>query len=123
MSRYEHLPDFRVSYRLYNIEEGGRRTPHFQGVRWDFAFEDESIAKPKQVFIIWPEFITSAGEALPDGVPMPKAGLANMFIVNPVFREFHNQHITVGVRGYFTEGPHHVATCEVVEVLALSALT
>lgn len=113
------LPDFKVSYRLFSVEEGGRKGPHFQHIRWDFAYADTSIGKPNQVFVIWPEFVDSTGEALPDGVPMPREGLANMFIVNPAFREFHSQHIAVGVRGYFTEGLHHVATCEVLELLTL----
>ena len=112
-------PGFRVSYRLFSAEEGGRKTPHYQGIRWDFAYEDKSIARPNQVFMIWPEFISATGEMLPEGEPMPKQGLANMFIVNPAFREFHGQHIRLGVRGYFREGGTEIALCEVVEVLAL----
>ena len=93
--------------------------PHFQGILWDFAYEDESIAKSDQVFMIWPEFISTTGEILPEGEPMPKHGLADMFIVNPAFREFHSQHIKPGIRGYFREGMRNIGPCEVVEVLAL----
>ena len=56
---------------------------------------------------------------LPEGVPMPKHGLADMFIVNPAFREFHCPHIEVGVRGYFHEGMTRIGACEVVEILGL----
>ncbi len=56
---------------------------------------------------------------LPIGEPMAEQGLADMFIVNPEFRAFHGQHIEVGVKGYFQEGPRRVGECEVVEVLAL----
>lgn len=114
-----HPPDFRVSYSLISAEEGGRKGPHFQHIRWDFAYEDQSIAQPNQVFIIWPEFISATGEVLPKGVPMPRQGLADMYIVNPDFRQFHSQHIKLGVRGHFREGPHTAALCEVIEVLAL----
>ncbi|MDO7847154.1 hypothetical protein Q5H92_12350 [Hymenobacter sp. M29] len=115
----EHLPpDFRVSYRLYSAAEGGRKTPHFQHIRWDFSYEDENIGKPNQVFMIWPEFISSTGEVLPEGEPMSRQGLADMFIVNPAFRNFHCQQIKVGVKGYVHEG-QPIGVCEVVAVLAL----
>ena len=112
-------PDFRVSYRLFSAEEGGRKTPHFQGILWDFSYEEEQIGKPNQVFMIWPEFISDSGQVLPEDEPMPKQGLADMFIVNPAFRVFHCQHIKVGVRGYFREGFRKIAPCEVVGILAL----
>ena len=113
------LPDFQVSYRLFSAEEGGRKTPHFQGIRWDFSYEDETVGKLRQVFLIWPEFVSDSGEMLPEDEPMPKQGLADMFIVNPAFRTFHSQHIKVGVRGYFREGPHKIGLCEVIKILAL----
>ncbi|WP_460616374.1 hypothetical protein [Hymenobacter ruber] len=115
----EHLPpDFRVSYSLFSVEEGGRKTPHFQHIRWDFSYEDESIAKRNQLFMIWPEFITASGQMLPEGEPMPQHGLADMFIINPAYRAFHCLHIKRGVRGYLHEG-RRIGVCEVVEVLAL----
>ncbi|MBJ6110214.1 hypothetical protein JAO73_14420 [Hymenobacter sp. BT523] len=115
-----HLPpDFRVSYRIYSAEEGGRKKPHFQGIRWDFAYEDEDISPPNQTFVIWPIFITPSGEMLPEGEPMPNSGLADMYILNSAFREFHSQHIKLGTRGYFREGGLNIGPCEVVEVLAL----
>ena len=113
------FPDFQVSYRLFSAEEGGRKTPHFQGIRWDFSYEDETVGKLKQVFLIWPEFVSDSGEMLPEDEPMPKQGLADMFIVNPAFRTFHSQHIKVGVRGYFREGSHKIGLCEVIKILAL----
>ncbi|GAB3724273.1 hypothetical protein GCM10027594_05450 [Hymenobacter agri] len=111
-------PDFRVSYRLFSADEGGRKMPPMQHIRWDFSYADEHISKPSQVFIIWPEFVSDSGQVLPEGEPMPKQGLADMFIVNPAFRAFHSQHIRVGVQGYFHEG-RRIGTCEVVEILAL----
>ncbi|MBF9220123.1 hypothetical protein [Hymenobacter ruricola] len=112
-------PDFRVRYRLYSAEEGGRKTPHFQHIRWDFAYEDVEISPPNQVFMIWPEFITPSGEMLPEGEPMPQYGLADMYILNSAFREFHSQHIRVGTKGYFREGGLIIGQCEVVELIAL----
>ncbi|GAA4369882.1 hypothetical protein GCM10023185_43910 [Hymenobacter saemangeumensis] len=109
-------PDFRVSYSLFSPEEGGRKRPHYQHIRWDFSYE--AIATRNLLFMIWPEFITPAGDMLPEGVPMPQHGLADMFIISPHHREFHTRHIHRGLRGYLHEG-HRVGVCEVVEVLGL----
>ena len=83
------------------------------------TYEDESVATPDKIFMIWPEFIAPSGEMLPEGVPMPKKGLANMFILNSAFREFHSQHIKLGVQGCFRDGGSEVGLCEVVEIIAL----
>ncbi len=115
----EYLPpDFRVTYSLFSAEEAGRKTPHFQHIRWDFSYADEHIAPRNQLFMIWPEFITPSGEMLPEGEPMSRHGLANMFVINPDLRTFHCQHIKRGLRGYLHEG-QRIGVCEVVEVLAL----
>jgi hypothetical protein len=121
MSSYaEHLPpDFRVSYRLFSAEEGGRKTLPLQHIRWDFAYEDEEISPPNKIFMIWPEFIDSSGGMLPEGELVPSHGLADTFILNPAFREFHSQHLKLGTRGYFREGGRSVGSCEVIDLLAL----
>jgi hypothetical protein len=109
-------PDFRVTYRLFTAEEGGRKTPAYQGIRWDFRYEDKVISTG--TFIIHPEFLGLSGEVLPIE-PLPMSGQANMFIFNPKLRDFHRQHLHLGVRGYFVEGPHRVGVCEVVEIIGL----
>ena len=116
----KHLPpDFQVRYRIYSAEEGGRKTPHFQHIRWDFAYEDEEISPPNKIFMILPEFIEPSGAVLPEGELIFSSGLANMYILNPAFRDFHGQHIRVGVKGYFREAGRRTGQCEVVEILAL----
>ena len=111
-------PNFRVSYSLFGPEEGGRRSPHFQHIRWDFSYEDETIAPRNWLFMIWPEFITPSGKLLPENEPMPRHGLADMFIISNERRIFHCQHIKPGVRGFMHEGKR-IGVCEVVEVLDL----
>ena len=110
------LPDFRVTYRLFTAEEGGRKTSAYQGIRWDFRYEDKAISTG--TWIIHPEFLGLKGEILPIE-PLPMLGQADMYILNPDLRSFHQQHIRPGVRGYFVEGPKRVGVCEVVEVLGL----
>lgn len=110
------LPDFRVTYRLFTAEEGGRKTPAYQGIRWDFRYEEKSIST--STWMIHPEFLDLKGGVLPIE-PLPMMGQANMFVLNPELCNFHRQHIRPGVRGYFVEGPRRVGVCEVVEVLGL----
>jgi hypothetical protein len=105
-----------VTYRIFTAEEGGRRTPAYQGIRWDFRYEDKGISTG--TWIINPEFLDLDGNVLPIE-PLPMMGQANMFLLNPGLRSFHQQHIQPGVRGYFVEGPTRVGVCEVVEVLGL----
>ena len=109
-------PDFRVTYRLFTVDEGGRKTPAYQGIRWDFRYEDKDVST--RTWMIHPEFLGLAGEVLPVE-PLPMVGQAHMFILNPEFKSFHRQHIRPGMRGYFVEGPHRVGVCEVAQVLGL----
>jgi hypothetical protein len=110
------LPDFRVTYRLFTAEEGGRKTPAYQGIRWDFRYEDKAISIG--TWMIHPEFLDLKGEVFPIE-PLPMLGQANMFILSRELCNFHQQYIQPGVRGYFVEGPTRVGVCEVVEVLWL----
>ena len=109
-------PDFRVSYTLYSAEEGGRKTPARQHIRWDFRYDDKAIST--STFMIWPEILQPNGELLPSGY-IPTHGLADMFIVFPTSRAFHQQHIKPGLRGYFVEGSLRVAVCEVIAIIYL----
>ena len=115
-TQFGRPPDFRVSYRLYSSEEGGRRTPPHQHTRWDFRYDDKAISTG--IFMIWPEALLPNGALVPAG-PIPAYGLANMFVLFPQSRALHRLHIRPGVRGYFMEGNRRVAVCEVVEVLGL----
>jgi len=114
--QFGRLPDFRVTYHLFTPEEGGRKTPAYQGIRWDFRYEDKFIHPG--TWMIWPEFLDLTGEVLALG-PIPDMGQANMFCVNTDNHTFHRQHIRPGVRGYFVEGSRRMGVCEVVEVLGL----
>lgn len=108
-------PDFRVTYRLFSPEEGGRKTPAYQGIRWDIQYEDEAGAK---TYLVYPEFIDPDSFAIPNG-PFASVGRANMFVLNPTLLDFHRPRIRPGIRGYFMEGPRRVGVWEVVEVIGL----
>jgi hypothetical protein len=115
-------PDFRVRYRFYDKEEGGRSIPPSQGYRSNFWYFNESHAHiEKGIFMIHPEFENSNGEIiLQDDVSVEKVGTDRMWIVNQHWRAYHNEKIKIGMTGYFMEGPKKVAECVVIELISIS---
>ena len=91
--------------------------PHYQHIRRNFSYADKSILKGGTT-MVWPEFVTSEGEILPEYEPMPVHGSADMFIIIPASRSLRAQHIEFGVRSYFHEGCA-IGVCEVVAVLGI----
>jgi hypothetical protein len=115
----KHPADFRVQYRFYSQEEGGRKKPVFQGYRSDFTYDGDDIRN--KFYCIHPEFEDEQGNViLNDSTPVPFEGTARMWILFPEMRkEVHVNRIKVGVLGYFMEGPKKVAKAEVIEILGL----
>jgi hypothetical protein len=117
--RFNHPPDFRVEYRFFSKEEGGRQSIPYQGYRSDFSYEHPDNS-PNSVFIIWPEFETEAKEViLYDKISVPVTGTAVMWVAHPEMRSSHKEKIQIGTKGYFMEGLKKVAECRVVEILGL----
>lgn len=44
-----HPADFRVKYRLYSVEEGGRKNRVFQGLRCDFSYDGDNMAGSRRL--------------------------------------------------------------------------
>ena len=114
----KHLPDFRVKYRFFTPEEGGRWSLPSQGYRSDFDYA-ERIPDDKGIYMIWPEFEDETSQVITDNkTSVPTIGTARMWVVNPEMRNRHQQRVKVGTKGYFMEG-ERVATCEVIELVGL----
>ncbi len=104
--------DFQVTYRLFPPEEGGRRTPVYQGIRWDSRLADET--RPHN-WMVYPEFIDADGFIIPNG-PVAPVGRANMFPLNSTLRAKYRPLVQPGTRGYFVEGSQRMGVWEVLEV-------
>lgn len=104
--------DFRVKYRLFSSEEGGRLTPAFQGIRWDFWYPDHPAG---HLFMIYPEFEDSKGEPLNSETPINDQGFANMWILNSDHFAYHRERLKIGIKGTFNEGKV-IADCEIVSL-------
>ncbi len=112
-------PDFRVKYRFYTEEEGGRKTMPYQGYRCDFWYYHELQPNPHSIYMIWPEFEDTNGKIITDTTqPISRTGTASMLIIMPPMRALHRERITPGLTGYFMEG-RRIAECTVIEILGL----
>lgn len=110
-------PDFRVTYRFYTWEEGGRWSPVYQGYSPNFWYFHEDNQKGVQ-FMISPEFENEKGEIiLENDTPVDLNGTARMWIMSNRFINYHKGKIAVGTKGFFKEGSKSVAECEVIELL------
>lgn len=114
--------DFEATIRVYGLREGGRRTPAFNGIRWDFAYADGQPAD--MLYMVWPDFLTADGRSLPTDQPLP-VGVelsARMTVVMDEMRaEAHRSRIAPGVRFFCHEGRQRVAEGVVTRITGLHA--
>jgi hypothetical protein len=115
--------DFEAAIRVYGPKEGGRRTPAFNGIRWDFAYADDG-PDPPSLYMIWPDFFAAGGRSLPTDQPLP-GGVelsARMTVVMDEMRgEVHRGRVAPGVRFYCHEGGRRVAEGVVTRITGLYA--
>ena len=116
---YPH-DDFEAAVRIYGTAEGGRRTPAFNGIRWDFAYAEGQ--PPETLYMIWPDFFAEDERSLPTDQPLP-VGVplsARMTVVVDEMRaEVHRDRIVPGVRFFCHEGGRRVAEGVVIRVTGL----
>lgn len=120
MKRFDGIDDFEATIRIFREEEGGRRTPPRNGIRWDLCYADDD---PKEtLWMVWPDFLDQSGESrpeeeeLPVGVQLP----AKMFVLVDAMRsEYHRKKAAVGVRFYCHEGPKRVAEGVITKITHL----
>jgi len=115
-----HPYDFKVRYRLYKPEEGGRKTGVlYQGIRYDFAYEDFGKSD-FNLYMIWPEFENEGGEIITaDYELVRESGTARMWVAMDNMRTFHKNKMKLGTRGYFMEGNRKMGECEITEIKGL----
>jgi translation elongation factor EF-Tu-like GTPase len=118
---YKQPDDFEANIRILSTAEGGRVTPPFNGIRWDFGYEgDDALAST--LFMIWPDFIDEAGDSLPTDQALPIGVLlrARMtVVVNEMRSDVHRERISVGTQFYCYEGPKRVAAGTVAKLTGL----
>ncbi|WP_338767012.1 hypothetical protein WAF17_04965 [Bernardetia sp. ABR2-2B] len=109
--------NFRVKYKFYTREEGGRKTPPFQGIKGNFWYEHENHTK-KGIFSIWAEFEDEQGNVIiSKSKPVTQEGTAKMWIAISSSFLYHTERIKTGTIGYFMEGLKKTAFCKVIEII------
>lgn len=116
-----HQPDFRIMYRFYSVEEGGRKIIPYQGIRSDFFYDHpDHNEKVNWIFMIWPEFENENGQIILDNTKsVPSSGSARMWLISKGNRDYHCGRIKVGTKGHFHEGRKKTGECTVIEILGL----
>jgi hypothetical protein len=120
VSRLFRLPDdFEALIRIYRTDEGGRKLPPYNGIRWDFCYAGDVI---ENLYMIHPDFFDMNGNSLPQDRPLTvDTDLpARMLILNDEFRVgMHRERIKVGTQFFCHEGPKAVATGYVTRITGL----
>jgi hypothetical protein len=118
-SLFRFHDDFEALIRIYRTDEGGRKLPPNNGIRWDFCYAGDSI---DNLYMIFPDFYDKSGSSLPQDKPLPidTELPARMLILNDEFRvRIHRDRIKVGLRFFCHEGPKAVATGYVTRITGL----
>ncbi|MBD5779974.1 hypothetical protein IEN85_10785 [Pelagicoccus sp. NFK12] len=113
-------PDFKVRYRFYGYEEGGRVQLPSQGYRSDLSYEDED-PKKDGIHMVWPEFLDESGKVLTDEhQTVEKEGYAFMWIAAFDKRKlFHKEKAKEGMTCFFMEGSRRVAEAKITKIIGL----
>ena len=111
--------DFEALIRIFSEAEGGRRTPVFNGIRWDLGYADDPPGS--SIYMIWPDFLDDGGDSLiSDGsLPVGVEIRAAMTIVAGPMRAYHRGRIQVGTRFFCQEGSRRVAEGRVTRITNL----
>lgn len=120
---YKQPDDFEAIVRIFSTDEGGRLTPPFNGIRWDFAYADDDVSNTG-LYMIWPDFVDEVGDSLPtdQALPVGMPLYARMTIVADEMRvKLHRERLFVGTQFYCHEGPKRVASGAVTKVTGLYA--
>jgi translation elongation factor EF-Tu-like GTPase len=111
--------DFEANIRILKPEEGGRATPAFNGIRWDFQYIEDAV---DQLWMIHPDFVDIDQNSLPtDKVLSVGVELrARTVILNTEMRaKVHRERIRVGTNFFCKEGTKTVAVGEVTRITGL----
>jgi hypothetical protein len=106
--------------QIFSASEGGRSTPAFNGIRWDFSYASDQATDT--LFMIHPDFYDVHEDSLAADVPLP-TGIelpARMVVLADEMREkVHRDRIQVGTTFYCHEGQKRVGQGRVLRVTNL----
>ena len=117
---YKTPDDFEASIRIFAHEEGGRNSPPFNGIRWDFCYAEDSAIE--HLWMIWPDFMDEKGDSLPTDKPLPigvNLTARMTILVDKMRSEVHRERVAIGSTFYCHEGSKRVAFGRVTKITGL----
>jgi hypothetical protein len=110
--------NFEADITIRPLGPGTRKTHPFNGIRWDFCrVEDlDDRGLPREISMIWPEFVDRDGSPIATGVPLQGCLHALMHIVVPEMVEHHRQRLKIGSKFVCVEGTRTVADGVIVSL-------
>lgn len=112
--------DFLATIRIFTPDEGGRKSPVFNGIRWDFSYADP--AGPDELYMIYPDFLTPTGQSITGGSPLPTSielPARMIILVDEMREQVHRARIKPGVTFHCREGGTRVALGRVTHITGL----
>lgn len=110
--------DFKVKYRFFTFEEGGRKSgAPINNYRSDWLYAEDKVEDG--IYMIHPFFENQFGELISREAYAYEKGIARMHILMPEMKPLHQKRMKIGTKGFFMEGPHKVAEAEIIEIINL----
>lgn len=121
MHRLYKVPDdFEAIIRIFPEDEGGRKAPPFNGIRWDFSYASDEVSDG--LYMIWPDFFSSSGDSLPTDSPLPigiELSARMTVLIDEMREQVHRARIVTGLEFYCHEGSKRVAFGRVTRITGL----
>ncbi|MEO1159348.1 MAG: hypothetical protein AAFW74_02685 [Pseudomonadota bacterium] len=114
---YSRKADFKAEVTILTAPQGGRETPPFNGIRWDFRYPEDDLSEG--IYMIHPIFLDENKAPIPGDQPLSGTIDAFMFILGEEMLDFHRERISVETEFYCVEGSRTVATGKVTKLIAL----
>jgi len=103
-------PDFEAEVTILPLGPDTRSSPARNGIRWAFAYPEDTTRSPITAADIWPIFVDAQGERIPDDQPLSGTMRALMHMITMDWTHPYTQRIVVGLKFNVMEGTRTVAT-------------
>lgn len=111
--------DFEARVRLLRADEGGRNSPPYNGIRWDFEYAQD---KPRVAYMwLYPDFFDPITGDSWQEMPLPVDEWLHVrvSVFSEHMRPVHQSKIRQGTSFYYCEGNRIVAEGTVTRIIGL----
>lgn len=116
--RFERCPDFEAEITILTAQQGGRKSPLFNGIRWDFGYLEDP--PDSEIYMIHPLFIDDHGDPYPFSQQIEGTLKAHMFIMVREIVPYHKARLAVGTEFQCREASKALANGRVTRLIGLA---